>query len=433
MNAQPVLSPTTYASPAGRDFPHVLPMRQRAQVIHQLLQGRIATILPAAMREANLDMWILICQEDNLDPVFASLIPMDTWCPILQLLVFVARPDGTVEGVNLCGTDTHDLYHHPYTGQIEHEQWALLQQLVAEHKPQRIGVNIGSVAWAGGGLTYNLYQQLVAHLPAPYAERLVSAEPAAILLLSTLTDDELQVYEHVIQVAHAVIAGVYSRAVIVPGVTTVRDLEWAYWQRCADLGFTLGFKPSFRLIRSDAQRARYGADDSIVRPGDAIHCDVGLTYLRLNSDHQQVAYVLRPGETDAPAGLQAVMAAANHLQDVFMAEFQAGLSGNQLLHNILTRARSEGVPNPRVYSHNIGFFVHEPGPLIGLPWEQERCEGRGDVQLRYNQCFTMELSVTAPVPEWDGQEVRLGLEEVVAFTQAGCRPLDGRQTQFYLV
>lgn len=408
-------------------------MRQRAEVIYHHLQGRIATLLPAAMRAADLDMWILLSQEDNLDPVFASLIPMDTWCPILQMLVFVARPDGTVEGVNLCGTNTHDLYRHPYSGQIESEQWPLLQQLVSQHQPQRIGINIGAVAWAGGGLTYNLHQQLVAHLPDPYTERLVSAEAAAIHLLSTLTEDELQLYEHVVQVAHAVIAEIYSRQVIVPGVTTTRDLEWAYWQRCADLGFSLGFKPSFRLIRSDAQRARYGADDTVVRPGDGIHCDVGLYYLRLHSDHQQVAYVLGPGETDAPAGLQALMAAGNQLQDVFMAEFRPGLTGNELLYNILTRARSEGVPGPRVYSHNVGLFVHEPGPLIGLPWEQERCEGRGDVTLHHNQCFTMELSVTAPVPEWGGQEVRLGLEEVVAFTPEGCRPLDGRQTSFYLI
>jgi hypothetical protein len=419
--------------PSNQDFPHVLAMRQRATVIHQLLKGRIATLLPAAMQAAGLDMWIILCQEDNLDPVFATLIPMDTWCPILQMLVFVARPDGTVEGINLSGTNTHDLYRRPYTGQIEHEQWALLRQVVAEHDPQRIGVNIGAVAWAAGGLTYNLHQQLLAHLPQPYTQRLVSAEPAAIQLLSTLTGDELQLYEHVVHVAHAVIAELYNRRTLVPGVTTVRDLEWAYWQRCTDLGFTLGFKPSFRLLRSDAQRARYGDDDGVVRPGDGIHCDVGLSYLRLNSDHQQVAYVLRPGEQAAPAGLQTLLAAGNRLQDIFMAEFRLGLTGNELLQTILTRARREGIPNPRVYSHNVGLFVHEPGPLIGLPWEQERCEGRGDVRLSYNQCFTMELSVRGPVPEWDGQEVLLGLEEDVVFTQAGCRPLDGRQMRFFLI
>jgi Xaa-Pro aminopeptidase len=408
-------------------------MRQRAEVIHRLLKRRIEALLPDAMAAADLDMWIILCQEDNLDPVFATLIPMDTWCPILQMLVFVRRSDGIVEGVNICGTNTHDLYHRLYTGQIEREQWALLAQLVSEHQPRRIGINIGSVAWAGGGLTHNLYQQLVAHLPCPYGERLVSAEAAATLLLSTLTEEEIEIYEHVVQVAHAVIAETYSCQVIVPGVTTIKDLAWAYWQRCTDLGFTQSFHPSFRLLRSDAQRKRYGADDIVVRAGDVIHCDVGLYYMRLNSDHQQDAYVLGPGEEDAPAGLRALLAAGNRLQDIYMAEFQVGLTGNELLHDILTRAQSAGIPDPRVYSHNVGLFVHEPGPLIGLPWEQERCEGRGDVKLRYHQCFTMELSVTDRIPEWGGQELRLGLEEDVVFTQKGCRPLDGRQMKFHLI
>jgi hypothetical protein len=116
-----------------------------------------------------------------------------------------------------------------------------------------------------------------------------------------------------------------------------------------------------------------------------------------------------------------------------MAEFQQGLTGNELLYNILTRAREEGLPNPKVYSHSLGLFLHQPGPLIGLPWEQERCPGRGDTQLEVNNSFTMELSVSAPLPEWDGQEVRMALEEDVVFTEAGCRVLDGRQTEFYLI
>ena len=99
----------------------------------------------------------------------------------------------------------------------------------------------------------------------------------------------------------------------------------------------------------------------------------------------------------------------------------------------LSRARAEGIPQPKVYSHSLGLFLHEPGPLIGLPWEQERCEGRGEVRLAHGQCFTMGLSVSAPIPEWDGQEVRMSLEEDVSFTEAGCQPIGGRQTAFYLV
>ncbi|MBI2300084.1 MAG: Xaa-Pro aminopeptidase, partial [Armatimonadetes bacterium] len=101
--------------------------------------------------------------------------------------------------------------------------------------------------------------------------------------------------------------------------------------------------------------------------------------------------------------------------------------------NILTRARHEAVPKPRVYSHSVGLFLHEPGPLIGLPWEQERCPGRGDVRLEEGYAFTMELCCKGPVPEWGGQVVNMPLEEDVVFAGGECRLVDGRQEEFHLI
>jgi len=403
-------------------------------MVNRILKRRLESILPAAMRESGLDMWIVLCQEDNLDPVFRTLIPMDTWCPILQILVFCdTGPDLGIERINISGTATHDLYDRPYRGQIEQEQWPLLRQIVEVRDPKCIGINTGSIQWAAGGLTHNLYTQLVQQLPPRYVERLSSAERLITRWLATLTDEELALYDHVVHLAQAIIAECYSRRAIVPGVTTTQDLEWYYWQRCADLGLEVSFKPYFTITRSNDARAVWGHEDRVVRPGDLMHCDVGLRYLRVNTDHQQTAYVLREGELDAPDGLRQLMAACTRLQDIFMAEFKHGLTGNQLLANILARARNEGIPNPKVYSHSLGLFLHEPGPLIGLPWEQRCCIGRGDVPLDYNYAFTMELSVAGPVAEWGGQEVHLGQEEDVRFTQEGCLPIHARQTEFYLV
>src|SRR5262245_38319797 len=129
-----------------RPFPQVLPMRQRAEVINKVLKRRLETVLPEAMRAAGIDMWLILCQEDNFDPVFTTMIPMDTWCPILQILVFFDRGGGRgVECINISGTDTHDLYDRPYRGQLEREQWPLLCQIIRERDPKVIGVNIGSI------------------------------------------------------------------------------------------------------------------------------------------------------------------------------------------------------------------------------------------------------------------------------------------------
>jgi hypothetical protein len=412
----------------------ILTMRERARVIREVLAKRFEAVLPAAMREAGFDMWLILCQEDDLDPVFASMMPMDTWCPILQMLVLYDRGlDHGVERISIAMTNTRGLFDQPWQGRNHEEQWPLLREVIEQRDPRRIGINTGRVQWAAGGLTHNLHEQLVETLPARYAERLASAEPMATRWLATLTDEEVETYEHVVAVGRRLIADCYSRPTVTPGETTAEDLEWHYWQRCAELGLQVSFKPFFNRVRSDAMTGQFGEADPVIRPGDLIHCDCGIRYLRLNTDHQQWAYVLRPDERQAPAGLTRLLARANRLQDIFRAEFREGLTGNEMLAAILARAREEGVPDPKVYSHSLGLLLHEPGPLIGLPWEQHRCPGRGDVVLRPNHAFTMELSVADQIPEWDGQTVRLSIEEDVVFTRDGCRVIGDRQTEFHLV
>jgi Xaa-Pro aminopeptidase len=413
--------------------PKVLSLRQRSDVIHRVLKRRLETVLPAAMRENGFDMWLVLCQEDNWDPIHDTFCPMDPWRPILQMLVFFDRgPQQGVERINLSMTNMQGLYDSPWQGKNHPEQWAMLRQIVEERDPKRIGINIGRVQWAAGGLTHNLYRQLLETLPPRYVERLDSAEPMVVHWASTLSDDEIELYEHVADMAKSLIAECYSREVIVPGVTTLDDLVWHYWQRSSDLGLPVSFRPFFYRYRSDAAAAQFGPDDAVLRAGDFVRCDVGIRYLRLCSDHQQWVYLLRPGETDAPAFAHELLAEAHRLQDIFMSEFRAGLTGNELLANILAHARRENIPGPKVYSHSLGQFLHQPGPLIGLPWEQERCEGRGDVVLRENTAFTMELSVEKPVPEWGKENFRMGVEEDVLFTGGRCRLIHGRQKAFYL-
>jgi hypothetical protein len=414
------------------NMPRILPQRDQAAVVHGLIKGRLETILPAAMRESGFDMWLIICQEDNPDPIFSTMCPMNTWCPILQMLIFFDT--GTeIERINLSMTDMQGLFQQPWKGTNHSEQWAMLAKAVKERAPKRIGINIGSIQWAAGGLTQNLYQQLVIALPQEYVERLESAEPMVVHWAGTLTGEENELYETVTDVAKAIIAECFSTKVVTPGVTTTDDIVWHYRQRAADLGLDLSFPPFFIRRRSEAMQLQYGSDDPYLRAGDFFQCDVGIKYFRLCSDHQQWCYLLLPGETDAPAFAYEVFDNVHRLQDIFRDEFRVGLTGNEMLTNILSRARREEVPNPRIYSHNLGLFLHQPGPLIGLPWEQERCEGRGDVVLRDNMAFTMELSVSQPMPEWGGNEFRMSVEEMVVFTGGKCRLIDERQAKFHLI
>jgi Xaa-Pro aminopeptidase len=414
------------------NFPQILSLREQDELSVKILHSRLDTILPEAMRQANLDMWIILCQEDDYDPVFKTMIPLRTWAPILQMLVFHAGPSG-VERINLSMTNLRDLFAKPWNGVYHTEQWPLLAQIVAERDPQRIGINNGGGQWAAGGLTQNLHTQLVACLEPKYAERLVSAEAACTHWLSVLTPEELQFYPHVVEITKHIIAECFSAKTITPGLTTTDDLQWAFWQISQTLGLEQSFIPFFNLVRSNAEKARYPVEDKIIRPGDLIHCDVGNRYLRLCSDLQEWAYVRRVGEADAPPGLQNLFSQVNRLQHTFMDAFEAGLTGDQLLNRILSTAKAQGIPSPKVYSHSLGYYLHEPGPLIGLPWEQTTNPGRGDVPLTFNTTFTMELAIADSVPEWDGQVVNFGVEQDVCFTESGCQPMKPLQCAYHLI
>jgi Xaa-Pro aminopeptidase len=419
--------------------PSVLSVRQQADLVLKITAKRLDTLLPRIMREAGLDMWIISCNEDNLDPIFETMVPYRNWNPITQILVlFDPGPGKDIERLNVSRTDAQGLFKNAWDAAAwdakkGESQWDALGRVVRERDPKRIGLNEGEVQWAAGALTTVLKKRIVEAVGPKYAARVQSAEPLVTLWAETLLDEEVEFMERAASISHAIIADMFSSKVITVGQTTADDLRWYYWQRVADLGLKESFSPFVSIRgRSPKDVEKWGKDDKIIRPGDFLHCDVGLKYMRWNSDTQEVAYVLRPGETDAPEGLKKLMAEANRLQDIYRGEFKAGLTGNELLGRILKKAQEQGIPGPRVYSHSLGYFLHEPGPLIGLPWEQVNNVGRGDVKLVPMSTFVVELSVTGPLPEW-GMDLRVPLEQDILFTGEGTVYLDGRQTAFHLI
>ena len=422
------------------DFPAVLNVREKARTLNDITQKRLDRLMPRLMAEAGIDMWLIVCNEDNLDPVFQTMIPYDTWCPITQILVFYRRPsDGAVERLNLSRTEMRGFYTDAWDWRAwdnakKESQWDCLARVVRERDPKVIGINESGVIWAADGLTATLKQELTSAIGKKYAARLRPAEKLAVLWLETLLDEELGLYEHVAAVSRALIAETFSDLVITPGVTTTEDLLYHFMQRVSDLGLERYAWPWFRIrARAPEIEAEFGKTETVIRRGDFIQCDAGIRYLRYYTDQAEWGYVLRPGETDAPAGVRALMAEGNRLQDAYCAAFEAGRTGNEILRAALDLAAKGGIPKPKIYSHSVGYYLHEPGPLIGLPWEQSDTGARGQVVLVPNSTFTAELSVAGPVPEWGGREMTLSLEEVVAFTPDGVRFLGGRQTRFHLV
>jgi Xaa-Pro aminopeptidase len=186
---------------------------------------------------------------------------------------------------------------------------------------------------------------------------------------------------------------------------------WWWRQRVTDQGIDTWFQPSIEVQRKGATTEQLGADP-VIQPGDLLHCDVGITVARLNTDTQHNAYVLQPGEADAPAGLKRALANANALQDIVFEELRPGRTGNEILATAREKMQSRRI-NGTIYSHPVGLHGHGAGPLIGLWDYQEGVAGRGDARVIPSMWFSIELQATTPVPEWDNQPVRMAQEEDV--------------------
>lgn len=415
---------------AAGDYPQILPLREQARVFNTWLEKRLETILPELMRREGIDMWLIICQEYNEDPVYLTLVPFESLSARrLSMLVFFDRgPDKGLEKFNVGRYPIGHLYPALWDPARQPDQWKALAELVKARNPKKIAVNESGTFAFADGLTYTNHQLLTRYLGPELSRRLCSGEKLAVGWLERRLPEEIEVYHHLAGLAHQIIKEAFSAAAITPGITTTEDLEWWFWEKIRSLGLQTWFNPSVEIQRPKSSPYR----DNVIRHGDLLHCDVGLTYLKLNTDHQELAYVLKPGEEDAPAGLKEALGRANRVQDILTSEFVVGRTGNQVLAAALKKAREEGL-KASIYTHPLGFHGHAAGPTIGLWDKQEGVPGQGDYPLYYDTCYSIELNCRSVVPEWDNQEVVMGVEQDAAFTRQGVTYLDGRQTRLHLI
>ncbi len=419
-------------------------LREQAAIQQAWTKERLEVNLPKIMRQQGVDMWVVSMREYNEDPVFRALVSPSSFAARRRTIYvfFDHGPEQGVERLALGGGSQGGLYQDYRTNVTTERgdqaelwgagQWRLFAQLVRDRDPQAIAVNIDHEHNFADGLTAGEWEQMEEALGPEYAGRVVRNPRLAIDYLAMRVPSMTPVYRRLQAIVHEVISAAFSNLVIEPGVTTTDDVVWWMRQRVNDMGLQTWFQPSISIQRRGVSGEGLGSNPVIER-GDVLHCDFGITAMRLNTDTQHMAYVLREGETEAPAGLQAALDNAKRLQDLLLEEMQVGRTGNEVLHLVLERMRAEGL-NGTMYTHPIGDHGHGAGPLIGLWDYQEGVPGRGDVPVIPSMWFSTELQVTTPVPEWDGQPVRMAMEEEAEVTADGRRQWSlRRQTDLHLI
>ncbi|MEM7281090.1 MAG: M24 family metallopeptidase [Pseudomonadota bacterium] len=419
-------------------MPTIEDFRDRPATVERILQKRLDTLLPELMRETKIDTWLVIAREYNDDPVYKSLVPDPTFTARRTTMLLFHRVGETVERLSINRYPLGPLYEVAWQGGNLEEQWRGLAEILREKNPGSIAINTSEHWPVADGLSHGLYQQLVSSIGPELSKKLVSSEDLVIRWIETRTEEEIELWGRAVAVARGVIAEAFSDAVVTPGVTTNTDLEWFMRQRFEDLGLRPWFQPYVNIQRKglkfpdDAPFFGVSTADTVIRRGDILHTDVGICYLRLCTDTQEMGYVLGPTEKDVPAGLKSALAVGNRWQDILTDAYKTGRSGNEILKTALKNANKEDIISS-VYTHPLGLFGHAPGPTIGMWDNQGDTPVRGDWSLYEMTGYAIEGNVKVAIPEYDDQLVQIKLEQSAWFDGTKVHYLAGRQTHWHVV
>jgi Xaa-Pro aminopeptidase len=418
---------------AQTSFPPVFSEREQARIVDDILEDRLDNLLPELMRREGIDMWIIISREYNEDPVMETMLP-STWLRARRRTIMVFYDPGgeePLEKIAIARYDVGRLLKGAWNLDVYPEQWEALVETIRDRDPHRIGLNISKFYGLADGLVHTEHEEFMAKLPDMYKDRIVSAEKLAVSWLETRSTWELEIYPMVCRLGHAILQEGLSEKVIHPGITTTDDVVWWLRQRVIDLGLKTWFHPTVSIQRDDDDKTGFlrnfsrRPEEQVIRHGDLLHVDFGITYLKINTDQQQHFYVLKPGENEVPASLQEGYRRSSRLQDILTSNFELGRTGNEILALSLAQAKEEGIVTS-IYTHPIGLHGHGAGVTIGMWDKQKGVAGTGDWPLHKNTAFSIELNSSSEIGEW-GKIVRFMLEENGYYDGENFLYFDGRQ------
>ena len=414
----------------------ILSLKERARVIEEIQKDRFDNLLPKLMDETGIDMWVIITREYNEDPVIKTLLP-PTWLNARRRTILAFHYDKKskdLEKVAIARYSFGKNIPSIWNKEEEPNQMKALAKFIEEKNPEKIGLNYSDHFALADGIVKTDYELFLDNLPSKLSKKVVSAEELAIRWIETRTEKEMIIYDQLVEITHGIINEAFSTNVITPGVTTTDDVVWWMREKVKKLGLKTWFHPTIDVQRNENSDL-YAFDGEskfdIILPGDLIHCDFGITYLTLNTDCQELAYVLKPNETEAPEYLVKALDEGNRVQDIFTDLFEYKKTGNQILKEALEQGINEGL-RPQIYTHPLGTFGHSAGTTLGMWDSQGGVPFTGDFPMNYNTVYAIELNTKVFIEEWN-KDIRVMLEEAGVFEKTGFRYVNGRQTELILV
>lgn len=379
------------------------------------------------LAELDIDLWLTFVRESaNFpDPALEMVVRTNvTW----QSAFLIPREGPTlaiVGSLDRPNMEAQEVFDH-VEGYVEGLRAPLVEAL-RERDPKRIAINYSQDIEIADGLTHGMYLNLVRHLgDTPYAERLCSSAPiiarlrgrktaAEAALLQAATVAALEIFDEV---------GGFLR----PGLTE-KEVAAFMTERVLDRGLELAWDPAHCpavFSGPDTAGAHAEPTERVVQAGHVLNIDFGVRKDGYCSDLQRTYYLLREGETAAPAEVQRGFEVIHEAVHRAAAALKPGVAGWEIDAVARDYIVSEGYPEyQHALGHQIGRMAHDGAELLGPRWE--RYGTRVTEPVEEGQVYTIEPRL--PIPGYGIATI----EEMVQVTADGCTFLSAPQEELILV
>jgi len=391
---------------------------------------RFEKLLPEAMKTHGIDMWLTFTRENATDPLLA-LVGVDH-IVARGAVVFLRRPEGTIRRVAIAASYDVDPFQASglFDEVISYRKEGVkphLADLVKKADPKVIAVNYSRDETVADGLTYGMKRYLDETL-GDYSQRFVSSDKLVVSLLGRKTPEEIDALRHAAEDTQRVIAEALTPAIVKPGVTTEKTLNDWMEKRAKELGDEV----AFASVVVGPSRGHSEPTDRVIERGDVIRIDWGASHGGYAADIQRTAYVLKEGETAAPAWLEKLWRATVEANRAATAACRPGNTGNDVDkagRETLTKKGYDEYPHGT--GHAIGLKVHDVGPKLGPDWP-ERYGEPVFFKIEPDQVFAIEPLLYIKPPEL-GYDFHIGLEEDVIVDASGAHYIGTPQTDIILI
>lgn len=332
------------------------------EVMRLIRREKLDLILPGAMRDNDVDMWIHVTRHGDPDPLahyfgrtYGYLVFTDLGDRIERA---VFGSSGAVEDITVRGSDAFaraiSSYDRGYRmafgyGDEVYEEFA---EFVAERDPEVIAVNTSEWLAEADGISHSSWVKLMRVLGPEYAGRVASAENVISDFAIRRTVREVAEQVNNLEAARQLQRAALAR--IEPGRTTIREIvtwarEWAYERHLG--GFARfgpgGVRVYYSAVSEDPSyppsvRYFYWHGDYIFQPGDFFAINVGVNYMGFTTDTKTHAYILREGETAAPESIQEVFDLAVAGQWIMRPHMRVGMTAKESLDAMVAAMEDAG-------------------------------------------------------------------------------------------